>query len=405
MGTLQKTLNYMGPGTVPAGLRMTFDVPVFAYAELQAPAGDNAPARTVIQREAVGRYRAVAVIDGATYGVEVSECEMARGADPALRRRYLLSQFTRGDAVHRINLEDISFVVTVDIQHGEQSLGQQELEVIEVLGLGKRNEQETFFVNKRSYARLVDRLNLGAFGTVLLAALFNTIERQEDGVAVPARQFVAAVGNLLLTTLYRSFAEPRRKALLDALPALLKRIEEFDLASLVDFPVEVPAVELATLQAGGSFTVEASDPAMVSAATLDLYQLSVEYPSARATRTAHAEWNRRAGFRANEPLPFSLALPDAAPGPLTVRVRGLANTVLWQRNVDPRSEHIDAIAITVPLVQPASLGAPATPSGTGARKLRGQVIPITPATRVRGLTVLIQARRESSAPWRIVGAA
>jgi hypothetical protein len=405
MAIFQKTLTYPGLDSVPPGARLVFDIPVFRYTELHLPESRDKSPQVVIQREVVDRYKKEQPIEGREYALTVSDSETTRDGNSNLRRQYLVSQFATGDVISRINLEDISFVVTVTIVHNGAVLGQQELEVIDVAGLGNRVQQEIFFVNKRAYTRLVDQMNMGGFSTVLLGALFNAVHFQDDGVTIVQKEFVAVVQRVLQAT-YGRVAEPERAALLAALPALLKRIDDFDLGTLLDFPIAVPRLSFDAHRVGGSFTVDTSTPERVTPAMLEFYALTLEYSNGREVRTVRVPWENAGAFRANQPLPFAAVLRDAISGPVLVSVSALGERVVWQRQLELAEGGLDDISIRVPLVQPTKLGVAAPGASEVARRLRGRLIQTGAGERsLSGLTVLIQARSEGDALWRTVTAA
>lgn len=418
MAILQKTLSYLGQGSVPPGVRLEFDIPVFKYTELHIPLTNNTPARTIIQREIVNRRKKEHVVQGLEYSIEVFAHEMIMDGNLALKRQYLLSQFASEDVINRINLEDISFVVPVQIFHNDISYGQQEIEVIDVISMRPAAKeprgaslkdgfnQELFFVNKRSFARLVDQVNMGAFSTLLLGAIFHTIRSQTGaGIVLPQNEFVSSV-NTFVRAQYETIAEAERAPLLAALPSLLKRIKEFDLNSLLDFPISIPPIEFEILHVGGTFTIDTNTPERVTSGSLDLYDLSIEYSTGREPKIVRVEWDRDTEFEGNQALPFAADIHEVVHGPITLSVKGLGTTMLWQKDFDPRQEPVDNILIRVPLMQPPTLRPSPSGAKERAKKLRGKLIQTGGHGRVlKGLTVLIQAKLEGDVLWRIVGSA
>ena len=206
--------------------------------------------------------------------------------------KYLLGLFANGDALTRMNLEDLSFVIPVQIFCQNTSLGWDQIEVIDLVMAGKGNNTtgaartnvgttyDFFFVNKLVYSKLVDLLNIGAFSNALLAAIFATTKKNaSNGNYTIASNEYAKTLSGYLSTIYNQVAETQRKEYLDNLPQLVERIKDFDLNLLFEFPIAIPVTQANETTVKGDFAIDTNDPNSVSVDDLVFYDLSVSYLS------------------------------------------------------------------------------------------------------------------------------
>lgn len=411
MATLRGPLLYES-GNQPSQITIEFDFPIFQYAELNFSQLE----RIIVQREIASRYKKEKTFRGKEYVIDISDCEFIGDNDLHKRLKYLTGLFVSGDAMTRMSLDDLSFLVKVSIKtSGSESL--QELKVIDlttaqnstksISAAGTSPSLTFFFVNKNAYDALTDLLNIGVFNNVLLAAIFQTTNRNPENGALtisPETFYDSLSRNL--TMVYQQVAESQREAYLKRIPDLLERIKDFKLDSLFEFPISVSYTESKILQTGGDFTIQSNASEAISVADLAFYELSLNYGTDDSFKSIPFVWSKVSEVSGNVPVPFSFSIPDFTQDLFTIQVKsGIDGSILWQKDFKTSDPNIDKIQITVPLIRPNSVSVNQTASTGVTKKLRGKVIQMGQTYALKDLTVLIQAKKEGDLLWRIVGAA
>ena len=182
--------------------------------------------------------------------------------------------------------------------------------------------------------------------------------------------------------------------------------EHFD--QLFDFPIQVP--EIHSLEIGGELKIVTQET--VSQADLDFYDLSVEYQQANGTpKLLRYNWSageetivdNQIRFRFNDGEPL---LANNISGPVSVRVKGYDGAVLWQEKYDKADETLQHLAISIAKYPAGSVEVDAdTGRPRSAKRLRGKVLQNGDKYNLKDLTIVVQAKKDGDASFRIVTSA
>ncbi|MBL7704312.1 MAG: hypothetical protein JNM21_02080 [Taibaiella sp.] len=410
MPILSKSLKYLN-GDLPFPLSLTFTGPVFEYKKHQILSANKENPAKLIERIKIDEYKVMAEVEGPAYQVT-----LPGNKDMLVAVEYLaelMKTASNGSAgMSTVNIDDLSYKIKVTLQ--DQLI--EEFEVIDFFYLEQRGQDTTgnipayewLYLNKTAYSELVDTLNLGILGNWVFILLLYAVREKEGAYfidpSVYQEQLIRMI-NTVYTAAYAQYGD-QSKAMLDA---VLKRVraalKNFDLDRLLDFPLDIPE-QFNGLKVAGTFTINTDKE--IPASTLDFYKLGINYSNGQEAKLKQYDWSSQATEAdiANLPIPFQFNLQDNVMNPITVSVKGYDGSVLWLKNFVPSDEELEDINIRVQLLSPATVNNNNNGNNTAQKKLRGQVISTASAkANVKDLTVLIQAKKQGDALYRIVGSA
>ncbi|MFB6456421.1 papain-like cysteine protease family protein [Chitinophaga sp. Hz27] len=185
-------------------------------------------------------------------------------------------------------------------------------------------------------------------------------------------------------------------------------------AQLFDFPLLMP--EQKTVDISGTFEVVSGDNTEVGFTDLLLFDLSVEFSTYIADNTSlmqiqHFDWMaHKTDFHSGK-IKFSFTqenpiLLSSVDGNVSVKVKNFDKTIIWSKDYKADDLALGKLAITVPLQRPNVI---TTGDKSGSKdenkRLRGQLVELSKKCNLKGVTVLVQAKKGADQPWQIVGAA
>lgn len=413
MASLQKTIHYED-GQLPVPVRLEFSLPVFRYSEVNIEETDTGSlAATFYRREIVDRISVAHTVKDNKYSVHVPDEALFDAAGLADRSQYYSRVLLEFDRSNRISIDELSFMVRVDVFQDKTNIGYTELEVIDY---PIRDQQDgvyrTIFINRQAYTRLIDVIS-GVTGAVvplwfILPALVVKSPkggfRISDSYYFDREQFLSSFEKYL-RDYFLTIEQGKRKQYLADIPNIMERVKAFDLSSLFDFPLTIPKVPTPkAVRLAGTFTIDTGSPESVTGRELSFYDLTLEYYTGLSARVQSFGWDLTLGVIGNEPVPFSFEVQDFVEGDFTLRVRGVNGAVLWLNNFAQDAGNLEQIHIRVPFMRPNTLNPAGSGGSRGGKKLRGQIVQSQKGHSPAGVTIVIQALKDESSFWRIVGA-
>ncbi len=178
-------------------------------------------------------------------------------------------------------------------------------------------------------------------------------------------------------------------------------------SELFDFPLTLPQVQ--TLDIAGTMKLVPADASVVTKQDFQFYDLSAEFAvdGPAGIQILHCAFADSDPVQ-NNARQFSFSdtvLRNTIASDVFVRVKALDGTPLWSRAYDPGDPRLASLSIEVPLQRPGTLIAGKDNVRVAGKKLRGQVLELSKKCPLRDLTVVLQAKSDGDAAWRIVGAA
>jgi GH25 family lysozyme M1 (1,4-beta-N-acetylmuramidase) len=183
-------------------------------------------------------------------------------------------------------------------------------------------------------------------------------------------------------------------------------------AKLTDFPVVTPALVLVDIR--GTFRIATSDGSAVALADFGFYDLATVYTLATPDLPlqptgGHFDWSGlTAGDLTNNAVPFAFSglVANFLEGPIELRVKAYDGAVLWEKAYAASDPALGQVAITVPLVKPVAITTgDDTPPTRSNKRLHGRVVELSGNCPVKGLIVVIGAKKPNGPEARIVGVA
>ena len=181
---------------------------------------------------------------------------------------------------------------------------------------------------------------------------------------------------------------------------------------LTSFQIEVGP--LAPIVVAGTFLVK-TDGEPLMRKELNFYGVSAEVPvqsmSGPVTvRTLTVDWGALAD-PLSVPVAFEMPIQptlfaESVEGMVRVRVKGFDGATLWSQDFGASDPLLHDLRIEIAAHRPGVIeGTGGSGSSTASKRIRGQVLSRHTGTRVRGLTVVLQAKTATDVVWRIVSAA
>ncbi len=188
-------------------------------------------------------------------------------------------------------------------------------------------------------------------------------------------------------------------------PALVKLLKH-SFGGLFDFPVAVPEIQVMDIK--GVLTVINLE----SKSDLNFYSITAEYsctvPGAVGVPCMQSfDWaSLPAGEPAGNKVHFSFppVVSNRISSPVLVSLRQYDGTIAWEKSYAASDPVLQQLAIEVTLLKPGlSTAAPnPAPAGPG-KKLNGKVIELSGLCQMKGITVVVQGKKENAATWTILG--
>jgi hypothetical protein len=410
--TLQGSFLYQGEIAVSPFPTITLAAlfPIFEYAE--AGTGTGKLTRRVATVE---RREAVQALASDSYRILVPVSDLGRTHEA-------ITDFLRftTDAIGAGSIGQLSFSIPVEFDAASAFIGTTTLQAICLvrnlskfynpaggapLDIPAFLEENVWLINgKQYYAMLPEFETLTALHDhwLLLSIIQRLVEEADIDPALPV-ELDGAITAVLVRILHEANIEPREEVLHFVGKALTQ---------LVDFPILVPAIEPLVVE--GIFEVKMADDAVLAREDLLFYDMSLEYikrePDSGTTTIVHYDWKTNDLPISGNSIRFSFS--DMPPvmlsnldGPITLSVRAFDGALLWGKDYEPAAPELREVRIVVVHLRPVTIGiAPDSPAETG-KKLRGRVLELTKRCPLKDLTIVVQARKEGDALWRVVAAA
>lgn len=198
-------------------------------------------------------------------------------------------------------------------------------------------------------------------------------------------------------------------------PEIAKAIIELvkdNFSRLIDFPVIVP--EIIVIDIKGTFKISTSDNSAVALSDFNFYDLSIDYsieiPQSGAEPVAYKfDWTQVSASDLNAntvPFAFNSVVANFIDGPIYVRVKGYDGSSLWEKEFAAFNPDLAKLEIVVPKLKPLVISTIEEPPVSGGNKrLHGKVVEISSNCKLKGLTVLVQAKKLNDINWKVVGVA
>jgi Papain-like cysteine protease AvrRpt2 len=409
MATLQKTIVYPG-SSLPGPMRLVFKIPTFKYTTFINPRNEFQSKIPIVQREQDGSFDVTEIISGSkSYVATIDESSILGQNDIEVRKMYF-ENLMRFDLTNRINIEDCTSIIKVEIRNSENDtlLHEVDIEAIDLVVSGK-NGFPTVFINKSVYTTLVKEISFRSFDRIFLNTFRQSLREKKGKFEVDQATF----NEMFVVDLsYALDLGPKVPSDAQAmLTNILEKVHQFKFSTLFDFPITIPTLEIKEKIIGGTFTIDTQ--LEVKAKELDFYGLALEYNNGNSAKVIPFDWATvepaltSESLIENKSLKFKFTVKETIEGILNLGVKGVNGSVLWFKEFSPNETSLDKIAIRVPLMRPNTLNSSTgnQPTGGVGKKLRGQVIQTGKAHSLNALTVLIQAQKEGDAVSRIVGSA
>ena len=410
MPSLQQRIGYEGDiKTAPVeSVGVEFDVPIHEYF-----AEDDAAGTEVIHRyvAATSTMRLLQPLASAVYQLTLPD-SLVVPEDEAMRSLY--GQHYMQARSHR-RLDDISSTVVVKYYAQPGPLiGQATLDVLYIPDLEPFTDLEddgtgtsvlltTFVaVNKRAYDHLVAQLaaSLIEIDDIVLLDVVSYLTDVTDGVPAPVKRPSAKVKPWIIARLDTSGVADAKRAY---------EIIKSELRQLFEFTLVIP--EMKPVAIGGRFGLIPAGVDRVSETDFSFFHMSAEFSTMSGgphisrhdfARPLHVEHDSVAFSLSNGPPVFQGAVTT----PIVVNVKAFDGSVAWTQEYEAGDQELARLEIELPMRRPSVLDPRASGTDTDtAKKLRGQVLDIENKCPVKDLTVLVQARSDPAAIWRVVGAA
>ncbi|TDH23984.1 DUF2272 domain-containing protein [Segetibacter sp. 3557_3] len=265
-------------------------------------------------------------------------------------------------------------------------------------------KNKLFLINKSAYDQLLEQIRRLAEGDNNDLYLLHIIE---GTVNLSARQpRLTKMDSYLQRWVYSILSESgianeKQKEVLE----LIK--DNFN--SLFDFPISVP--EIKTIEIEGTFVVISDST--ISENDLGFYDLVIEYTQKNGLpKIIRYDWATNDSSLTDNSINFSFldsqpVVVNSIANHVSVKVKGFDGSLLWHRVYNATDPILQALEIEVQAYGPNVMsGIPATPTrGKQGKRLRGKVIQLGNKYDLNELTIVVQAQKEVSGSWRIVGAA
>ncbi|MBF9255160.1 N-acetylmuramoyl-L-alanine amidase [Pontibacter sp. 172403-2] len=180
---------------------------------------------------------------------------------------------------------------------------------------------------------------------------------------------------------------------------------------LFDFPVSVPEIEAVEIK--GTFKIITPGNSPVALNDFKFYDLATEYsiqvPDGNSELLTNSfNWVGIQQAPDNTvPFSFGTILTNFLNSAVTVRVKAYDGSVIWENQYAATNPDLQQLVIEVPLTKPVILSGAdePKPSSGGNKKLSGKVIEISGECELKDITVVVQAKKEGDAIWKVVGSA
>jgi hypothetical protein len=418
MATLQKTIGYAGdPANSPfSDVELQFQLPVYAYSSEAADGSVEVSAAKLpkVSRRLVATDVAsmTTTVDAKTYRLSLPD-DFLVGDDPTLFQIFVLG------SVSSKSIENLAVSIDVDyLLEGTVGIGTQSLDLLyfpklsidaqtrkESLARSRTDDlfKSVLLVGKAAFYKLLKKVSSAAATldeiTLLeVVSLLTDVTNEQPGLDM---NVAAAIQEKILALLKKAgFEDPA---------AAFEGVKSgFD--SLFDLPLTIPAVSAVVV--AGTFTVQTSDGSKISPQDLLPYELTAEYSVLGSSELQIRRYSfRNVAEVPDNSTPFSFSddpglFRESITSSILIKVRGIDGSPVWSKAFKASDPNLDKIAIKVPLQRANSLTPVDDPTiRDRAKKLRGQVLDLSKKCTLKDLTVLIQAKAEGDASWRVVGAA
>ncbi|KQW89185.1 hypothetical protein ASC94_22315 [Massilia sp. Root418] len=181
--------------------------------------------------------------------------------------------------------------------------------------------------------------------------------------------------------------------------------------ALFDFGIEVDALE--GMDIAGHLHVATDGNRQLAMADLYFYALDAEYTASDIAgnavyrHIAH-DWRQGPGAPVDNRIAFTLTgehqlLRNSVRGAITVRVRGFDGAELWRRDFAADDPQLKEVQIELAEHRPPAITPGVEHPAGGAKRLRGKLVGLSKACPLNDAVVLVQAKADGDAAWRVVG--
>lgn len=192
----------------------------------------------------------------------------------------------------------------------------------------------------------------------------------------------------------------------ESIKTLLKIIKD----ELFDFPVSVP--EITAVEIKGTFKIITPGNSAVAINDFNFFDLTVEYTVQAPGGNTHPvatsfDWVA-IQQATNNTVPFSFApvITNLINSSINVRVKAYDGSVVWENQYAVTNTDLQKLKIEVPLSKPIVVTGDNEPKASGGnKKLTGKVVELSGVCKLKGITIVIQAKTATATIWKIVGSA
>lgn len=402
---LHRSFAYAGnPATAPSEqLAITFELPIFSYQAVElASSVQRVQTGTSAVRQEL-RYSAT------TYEV-VAPDACLRGDDAAATRfhQYTAAAMRQGEA----GVHQLAFAFSLQLTVGDFTMPYAQpfgaLYFVKGLNADGNEEHpardEIFLVNAERYEEALPA--------------FQQIASQRSGVSLLAFLKLLAEEN----DLSPKGPPGAERVINDRLAGLVNRLHQDNVQAFVtflkkhffalfDFGIALDA--LIEVDIAGHLHIATADYRALAKKDLYFYTLAADYTLADAAgnavqRTLDHDWRLEPNDPADNRIAFSLTdqkklLRNVVQGPVSVYLRGFDGAELWRRDYAVDDPRLKEVEIELTEYRPGVLNPePEQPKG-GTKRLRGKLTGLTQACPFKDAVVLVQAKAQGDASWRVVG--
>lgn len=408
MHTLQKNFLYSGDITkAPVKIiSVNFKIPVYEYIENNSP-GNEPITRTVIGTDSIKIDKE---LNSKDYVVKLPGSAFIGKDEAAISnfQKYLMY------SIDSKKLDHLSTTIEVNFTIVTENIGSKSFEAIYFFNLIPQanlmlkrgnsfelDKENLVLINKAAYENLLRKLSrfspaLDEF--YLLGIILKLVDFNGEFPFL-LQQIPNEVKNSITSLLGNDSQKP--------LEIIIKNF-----ADLFDFPLTVP--EIKTIEVAGNFTVITNDHSKITSKELAYYDLFLEYTNndeKHSYHVIHADLGKPGTAIQNNSINFSFTdnrkiILNNITTPISVKVTGFDGSILWAKQFAADAPELKELKIEVPLMKPVRL----TPSDKNVppdinKKLRGQVIVYNKDCPLKDIYVIIQAKKDGSEIFNIVGSA
>ncbi len=394
--------------------RVQIQVPVFNYSKFTLPAQGAASStalQDIYQRQVLRLHGEVIQVEAGTSGsLSIDEQQLFSSGQQSLRLDYFRN-FILANNFFSVNIEDLSFVMAVDLFQSDAQKNSYEFEVIDLVvplhgtitnPSAFSDGYLTLFMNKAAYADLIDLLNLGSFANLVLLYLYLALKKNENEFNIDKALFSRNLLAALTPVFDKTFASNAAAKIEE----LRNKIQSYDFNILFEFNLQQQETAGEKV-INGTFTILSESTSHIPVTQLSFYHLSLEYQVNGIPQVRQFNWNLSGQESiANKAIPFSFQV-NALSGLAHLRVKFFDNSILWHQEINLTTQNISPIDIRIPYSRVNTISG-GTNGATGTlKKLRGQVITTRQENKKQlvNLTVLLQTQKAGETIWKISGAA